>query len=154
MIQFKKMTVYEFNKFKSFSTENYAKALKRNLKITYRLALEMAVKESEESMPKGFYSEGHHFQNIIEKESGEKIGFLWYYKNAKRSSAFVYDIWLEENMRSRGLSVEIFKKLEKDLSRDKITYLRLNVFADNNQAIKSYLNNGFEVCNSIMQKIL
>lgn len=148
------MTITEFNEFRSFSVENYAKALARNLRMTYRDALEAAQKESAGDLPHGFYSEGHHFFHIQPKGSDKRIGHAWIFINTKRKSAFLYDIWIDEKERGKGYAQEAIEALSKLCEQEGARTLRLNVFADNKQARQLYEKLGFEPCNTIMQRLL
>jgi GNAT superfamily N-acetyltransferase len=154
MIELKKMALTDFEAFKTKSVENYAKALKRNLKIPYRQSLVIAQKESDDTLSYGYFTESHHFFTIYMKMTGQPIGFVWYHVDMKMKTAFLYDIWLEKKYRSKGLSVFIFDEIEDKLKKHNMKYFRLNVFADNTEAFQAYLKNGFTVSNSIMQKVL
>lgn len=148
------MTITEFNDFRSFSVANYAKALARNLRMTYREALEAAQRESREELPKGFYSEGHHFYHIYPKKDPQRIGYAWVFINTKRKSAFLYDIWVDEVHRGKGYAAQAMEAITGVCEKEGVKALRLNVFEDNKQAKQLYEKMGFEPCNTIMQRLL
>ena len=155
MVRLERMTPMEFNQFRQFSVENYAKSLTRNLKVTYRAALEMARAESEEALPHGFYSEGHYFYTIVATTSeAEKVGYVWYVINHKRHSAFLYDLYIDAEHRGKGMAKAVMQQVEQYLRKAKVKHFRLNVFADNVQARQLYDTLGFEPSNTIMQKQL
>jgi RimJ/RimL family protein N-acetyltransferase len=154
MVKLRKMALSDFEAFKEKSVENYAKALKRNLKIPYRQSLAIAQKESDETLNYGYFTEGHYFFTIFMKMTEQPIGFVWYHLDIIMKTAFLYDIWLAKQYRNKGLSTFIFDEIEADLKNNNIKYFRLNVFSDNTTAFQAYLKNGFTVSNSIMQKIL
>lgn len=154
MVQLEKMTSREFEQFRLFSIDNYAKALCRNLRVTYRAALEMARSESAEALPHGYYTEGHNFFTAQTVQDAENVGYVWYVVNEKRKSAFLYDIYIAESYRGRGLAKTIMLQVENNLRRKGVQHFRLNVFADNVQARQLYDQLGFEPSNTIMQKKL
>lgn len=154
MVNLKRMTITEFNEFRAFSVENYAKALARNLRMTFRDALEVARKESTEELPQGFYSEGHHFFHIEDPAQKARIGYAWVFINVKRKNSFLYDIWINEGQRGKGYAKEALEELSDLCKKQGVKTLRLNVFADNKQARQLYEKLGFEPCNIIMQRLL
>jgi ribosomal protein S18 acetylase RimI-like enzyme len=114
----------------------------------------MANNESEGALPHGYYSEGHYFFHIEQGVTGERIGYVWYLTNMKRKTAFLYDIFINQEARGMGIASEVISLIEEKLRELGILSLRLNVFADNLTAKRLYEKAGFEPCNTIMQKQL
>lgn len=154
MLSLSPMSQDEFEEFRKFSVENYAKAIFRNLRLTYRQSLMLANEESEEVLPFGYYSEGHYFYNLTARPDNQKIGYLWYYINHKRQSAFLYDFYILPSYRSKGYGKIALSKMEQQLAIKNINVVRLNVFADNTKARELYTNQGFSQCNEILQKFI
>lgn len=154
MVRLDPMTPAEFESFRKFSVDNYAAALCRNLKITYRAALEMARQESTETLTHGLHTSGHYFYTVRSYAEKEDVGYVWYVVNEKRKSAFLYDIYLMEQFRGRGLAKVVLAQVEAVLKRKEVQHFRLNVFADNLQARRLYEEMDFQPSSTIMQKQL
>lgn len=154
MIDLVAMTPQEFSHFRQFSVEQYASALARNLRVPSADAMAMASNESEGALPDGYYSEGHYFFHIEQAVTGERIGYVWYLANMRRKTAFLYDIFINQEARGMGIAREVIGLVEEKLRDLGVLSLRLNVFADNLTAKRLYEKAGFEPCNTIMQKQL
>lgn len=154
MVLLERMPPQDFGKFRQFSIDNYARALVRNLRIPFRMALSMAKTESEEALPHGYYSAGHQFYHIKVSDTGAEAGYIWFVVNEKGKSAFLYDLYIEESFRAKGFAKSALKEAEQLMRKQSVTYFRLNVFQDNHTARKLYEDIGFYPCNTIMQKEL
>ena len=116
--------------------------------------LQMARNESLDALPHGYYTEGHYFFTVFTDQNTDEAGYVWYVVNEKRKSAFLYDIYVAETYRGKGMATAILKEVENKLRKKAVQHFRLNVFADNVQARNLYEQLGFEPSNTIMQKQL
>ncbi|WP_391207301.1 GNAT family N-acetyltransferase [Psychrobacillus sp. L4] len=72
----------------------------------------------------------------------------------KNKSAFLYEIFLFDEFRSKGIGKEVLREIEEYLKSKEIIYFKLHVFGTNEKAIKLYKTIGFEVAGINMYKQL
>ena len=101
-------------------------------------------------MPNGFNTKNHEFYNVI--ENGKVLGYVWIKVIEENKSAFLYEIYLVEEFRSRGIGKKVMAELESLLSIREIAFFRLHVFGNNEHAINLYNNLGFHVAGINMYK--
>jgi RimJ/RimL family protein N-acetyltransferase len=78
-------------------------------------------------------------EDIVGFLSAERGGF-----NRIRHTAYIV-VGVLADYRGNGIGTELFLKLEEWANRENITRLELTVMAQNNEAIRLYKMNGFEV---------
>jgi ribosomal protein S18 acetylase RimI-like enzyme len=154
MLRLQPMPHTDFEDFRATSLENYAKALSRNLRISFRRAGQMAVEELKNILPRGYFSDDHYFYNLVADIDEREVGKLWYYINRKLKSAFLYDLMIFDEFQRQGYGKEALLEMEKELKKKGIVVIRLNVFNDNRAARKLYSEQGYDNCNQILQKFL
>ncbi len=152
-MNFIKMSDEEFKIFQKRSMESYGKDIARNREISEEEGIKLA-HEQEEDILKPKEGETHYFFTLIENE--KKCGWLWV--NSKevgaRKDFFIYDIFLEEEFRGRGLGEKAMSMLEDKVKELKGSRIGLHVFGFNERAIKLYKKMGYETTNIGMRKKL
>lgn len=101
-------------------------------------------------LPNGFNTKNHEFYNVTENE--KVIGNVWIKVVKENRSAFLYEIYLREEFRSKGIGKKVMTELESLLAVRKIAFFRLHVFGNNEHAINLYNNLGFQVAGINMYK--
>ena len=105
-------------------------------------------------LPEGQATHGHHFLNLIVEETDEAAGSAWLFFDSELSSAFIYELFLEEERRGRGLGRASLEALERVALDKGATTLGLNVFASNAHARALYESYGFSAVSTDMIKQL
>jgi putative NIF3 family GTP cyclohydrolase 1 type 2/ribosomal protein S18 acetylase RimI-like enzyme len=89
---------------------------------------------------------GQYLKSIT-AASGESVGVLWFAMDPDTAPGrvFIYDIFIDEAHRGRGLGSAAMQLLEEDASRLGAEEVALHVFSDNTGAIRLYERRGYEV---------
>ena len=61
----------------------------------------------------GLETPGHHFFSIVEEQSGQEVGCIWYglLEEAGQTIAFVYDFLIYEEHRRKGYGLQALQAL-------------------------------------------
>lgn len=141
----------EYDTYVKDKTERYALTLEENtFEIINETAFVRAKKAITGYLPNGFNTKSHEFYNIIENE--KVVGYVWVKVVEEKKSAFLYEIYLKEEFRSKGIGKKVMIELESHLANRKIAFFRLHVFGNNEHAISLYNNLGFHVAGINMYK--
>lgn len=145
-----KMNELEFYKYIEEKEKRYAETLAQHTFEVTEPADVLARKQLQGYLPRGFQTELHEFYNII--EDGHICGYVWLKVDDTKKSAFLYEIYLFDECRSKGIGKKVMKEIEGYLKVKKILYFKLHVFGTNYKAIKLYETLGFEVAGINMYK--
>ena len=98
-------------------------------------------------LPHGFSTEGHHFLEIVDDVTEEKVGILWFVEveNEEGKVVFLYDLVIEKQFRQHGYGRQALYSLEKWGSTHGFGAIYLHVFAFNQVAKSLYDDLGYEV---------
>lgn len=145
------MSENEYDTYIKDKTERYALTLEENtFEIINETSFVRAEKAIKGYLPNEFNTEHHEFYNIIENE--KVVGYVWLKTVEENKSAFLYEIYLKEEFRSKGIGKKVMTELEYLLAIRKIAFFRLHVFGNNEHAINLYHNLGFRVAGINMYK--
>jgi ribosomal protein S18 acetylase RimI-like enzyme len=106
-----------------------------------------ATKELDQDLlPDGIRTTGHRILVAEDVDSGERIGHVWLGPRPQEPDpevAWLYDIYVEEPMRGRGLGRELLRLLETEARTADVSRIELNVFGDNEHARHLYETAGY-----------
>jgi GNAT superfamily N-acetyltransferase len=105
-------------------------------------------------LPDGQATCGHSFLNLIVADTDEAVGSAWLFVDSELSSAFIYELFLDEEQRGRGLGRASLEALETLALDQGAATLGLNVFASNTHARALYESYGFSAVSTDMIKRL
>ncbi|MGN7760775.1 GNAT family N-acetyltransferase [Paenibacillus sp. 22594] len=150
------MSENEFEKFKEWSVNDYAKDLIKSKMCSDKDAYKCAEKEFNELLPMGLLTKNNYIYVII-NHSLEEIGFIWYEK--ENTSGFICDFLVMQNYRNKGYGFETMKLIEQDAKDKGIRKLSLSVFNFNEPAYNLYKKLKYKEVenndgNAIMEKYL
>ena len=119
-------------------------------------ALERAEKEFLELLPQGAATPGQHLFSIVDANSGDRVGVIWFaeMQRGPRREAFIYDLVVHEPFRRRGYARAAMIALEDVVRRLGIARIGLHVFGFNRGAWALYEQLGYEVTNVNMAKTI
>ena len=115
-------------------------------------ALELAGKEFEGLLPHGPETEHHHL--LVAESQGERVGILWLRVPSSGDAAFVFDIEVDAQLRSRGHGRAIMLAAESFARNLGAKEIRLHVFGSNTVARTLYESLGYEATSVQMAKSL
>ena len=148
------MTKAEFDEWKAYSTDEYAKDKMNALGIP----IEEATKLSEDSfaglLPDGIQTTDNHFFMITRNEA--VLGWLWFVVKTEWgvTSAFVYDVEIKSEHRRQGVAATAMFLLESEARKHGATKIALHVFGQNTGARDLYSKAGYQITDYSMAKEL
>ncbi|KAB2488374.1 GNAT family N-acetyltransferase [Priestia endophytica] len=130
----------------------YAKSIAENTKIGEQQALETAEQKLKSLLPEGNNTPGHLLFNVIQDNTF--IGYIWIKISDETKQAFLYEIYIEEQFRSKGNGTLAIQLVEELLIEQGIKSFNLHVFGHHTGAFKLYERIGFNIVGINMQKKL
>jgi ribosomal protein S18 acetylase RimI-like enzyme len=117
-------------------------------------AVARADEQQHQAFPDGRPAPGHHVRAVIENE--RTIGYVWYGPEAEAGDDrwWLWDIWVNESDRGRGVGREVLALVEDEVRRLHGTSLGLSVFGSNDTARRLYERSGYEVVSTRMRKVV
>ena len=105
-------------------------------------------------LPRGQETPGHHFLSIVEEQSGQEVGCIWYglLEEAGQTIAFVYDFLIYEEHRRKGYGLQALQALDEEVRRSGLKRIALHVFGHNQSAQALYEKAGYTVVDFIMAR--
>jgi ribosomal protein S18 acetylase RimI-like enzyme len=73
------------------------------------------------------------------------VGFVWFQIIPKENSAFGWDIYLEQEFRSKGIGRHVMQKCGEELLQRGISFAKICVFEHNEIARRLYESLGFTI---------
>jgi ribosomal protein S18 acetylase RimI-like enzyme len=156
MLRLRPMTEADFTAWRSGAVEAYAQERARNLDSPLEAERAVAERQIAELLKDGVRTEGHHLWQVVldTGAAAEVVGLLWVAIDAARRRAFIYSIEIAPAHRGRGYGRQTLELLEAELRPRGVERIGLNVFAENQVAMRLYLRQGYRVTNSSMVKRL
>jgi ribosomal protein S18 acetylase RimI-like enzyme len=107
-------------------------------------------------LPAGIATPDNYLFEVLEKEAGPLVGFVWYAMDRKHGScqAFIYDLEILAAHRRKGHARRALLALEQHAAALGATAVGLNVFATNRIAQELYHKLGYATTNVNMSKSL
>ena len=94
---------------------------------------------------------------VIEDDVGSAVGYVWIARQRDQVGnpvAYVYDIWIHERSRGRGLGRSAMVALEEEVRSQGLDRIHLNVFGYNTPARRLYESLGYTEYSLLMGKTL
>lgn len=156
MIELISMTELEYQMYAKKSIQEYAEEHVRGGRWSKEEALQKATEEVQAILPQGLRTPGNYLSMIVEKQSGVRVGVLWFaiQERAGQQQAFVYDVVIFEEFRRHGYATQAFQVLEKWIRELGATSIALHVFGHNFEAREMYEKLGYVATNIQMVKKL
>ncbi|MDQ3928629.1 MAG: GNAT family N-acetyltransferase [Chloroflexota bacterium] len=100
-----------------------------------------------EGLPQGRNTTNQHILSVVDSETGDKVGVLWYsvVSSSTTPLAFIADFIIFDQYRGRGYSKQALRALEDLVRSEGIGRIALHVFAHNKVAKALYDREGYEV---------
>ena len=119
-------------------------------------AIERARKDTERFLQEGISTPNHSINHIVDINSDEKVGSLWWCKTERfgRKIAYIFDVYIEEQHRRKGYATSTLKHLEWVAIQENMDACSLHVFAFNKGAHKLYEKLGYEPTSITMTREL
>jgi ribosomal protein S18 acetylase RimI-like enzyme len=136
--------------------DEYVEELVEDASLSREEAEEKADTDHAALFPGGNPQQDHHMY-VVERETGEPVGHLFWAKRqspGSASRAFLYQIYIAEPFRGRGLGRQAMELLEAEVRTEGLPGIDLNVWGGNDLARSLYRKLGFEERAVFMSKEL
>lgn len=146
MIKLRTITDAEYAEYLDWAITEHAKEKTRVGDWKADTALELSRHAYEAMLPQGPATVNHSILAITELNSSHFLGVIWYQLKitSDAPSAYIFDVYVTEESRSKGIGSQAMIELERSLSAQKIREVRLNVFCHNASALHMYTKLGYE----------
>ena len=148
------MTADEFDTWASDAIETYATDLSVATATSRDLALAQAKEQFPHLLPNGVDT-ADTWVMVIEDTTGNRVGTIWIGPHpTNESSAFVWDIKIDEPRQGQGLGRAAMLAAEELAANNGRSEIGLNVFGFNERAQDLYTSLGYRVVSTTMVKDL
>lgn len=112
-VRLRKMSLREFESFREYSTNDYAKDLMKGQNISSESALKQANKEFLDMLPEGINTKDHSLMMIEDENSHKPVGIIWYlYENTEGTKqVFLNDLLVYEEERRKGYAMAALSQM-------------------------------------------
>lgn len=155
-IVFRQMTADEFGRYLEKAIPEYADMHLRAGNVVPENSLKRAQEDYASLLPQGLATPGHHLFAVTAADGGASLGMCWFEikQRAGRTKAFIYDFYLEEAQRGKGLGRQFMDELEQRAAALGAVSIGLHVFGDNLSARALYEKCGYRYADMQMTKDL
>lgn len=110
----RKMTEDEFESFRRLSIDDQAKDLMQETGLSLEEAFREAGEEFAGMLPDGMKTADNHLMSVVEKDSGEVVGFIWtlHEETEGRKQSFLCDFAITESKRRKGYGMKALLLME------------------------------------------
>jgi GNAT superfamily N-acetyltransferase len=153
-VSLRPMTQDEYVAWRERSEREYAADIATSRDLDPESAAAASAGEFAQLLPDGLASPDMHL--FTAEVDGDQVGIGWFElrQRASGTSAWIFDIRLDEDRRGQGLGRALLDALH-DAARDLgATSMTLNVFGDNPTAIRLYETSGYTVTAQQMRREL
>lgn len=154
MITLLRVNEAEFKRYLDFMIPDYAQDITKNFDLTMEQALEESEMMMKDMFKDGLSTEGQFLYNIVDANSNEKVGILWYSIISEINQAYIYHIFIDESKRGKGFGSKTLEKLQEILRDSNVKSIGLSVFGSNDGAYRLYKKLGYSNTRISMEKIL
>ncbi|WP_431824037.1 GNAT family N-acetyltransferase [Burkholderia sp. F1] len=145
MLQMRPMTAGEFRAYRARAIEGYARDL---VSSGQNAADEAAVRARtcfDTLLPDGLLTTGQTIVSLVDDDSGDTIGDLWFaiVTEGPNRTLFIYDLEIAPSRRRQGWATRVLDALEADARRHGVAEIGLSVFNHNTAARALYRACGF-----------
>jgi ribosomal protein S18 acetylase RimI-like enzyme len=148
------MSEAAFEAYVAQAAEEYAAEHVRGGRWTDEEAPAAARAEYDRLLPQGTATADHYLRHVVDDESGETVGLIWYWHERARDRLFLYDISIAEAQRRKGYAAQALAQLEEEARKLGAEEIGLHVFGHNTAAWALYAKMGYEETNVMMRKRL
>lgn len=152
IIELREMTTQEFEIYLRDTLQRYSEVLSENVHEAGGNPSEQAKKQLSNLLPQGLTTPHHRLFTV--QVDAVLAGYVWVKIEEEKKSAFLYEIYLAEEYRGKGVGTEVMQLIENLLRQKDIMYFKLHVFGSNTGARKLYEELGFQIAGVNMLKSL
>jgi ribosomal protein S18 acetylase RimI-like enzyme len=153
-LEIRPMTSAEFDAYRERAIRAYAAEHVRAGNWSPGEAEELAAKETDDLLPGGVDTPGMLVLAAETLEDG-LIGIVWVeLEHRETTGAWIYDIEIVSEQRGRGYGRALLRAAEREVAKQGVKSIALNVFGGNAVARHLYESSGYEITSLHMRKRL
>jgi ribosomal protein S18 acetylase RimI-like enzyme len=140
-VRLRAMRADEWDAWYAWALPEYADDLVRNESLAPEDALAQVAQETDALLPDGLATPRHHLLVAEDAGDGRRVGHLWFgprVRDPDPGVAWLYDIFVEETDRGRGVGRAMMLLFEQEAHAGGFHRIELNVFGDNAHAQRLY----------------
>lgn len=106
-VRLRNMSLREFEIYREYSTNSYAKDLMKDQNISLESALKQAITEFSEMLPQGIKTKDNSFMMIEDENSQKTVDIMWYLYEITEGTkqVFLNDLLIFEEERRKGYAM-------------------------------------------------
>ncbi|RKI39415.1 GNAT family N-acetyltransferase [bacterium D16-51] len=144
-VRLRKMSLQEFEAFREYSTNDYAKDLMKAQNTTQENALKQAVTEFSDILPEGIKTKDHSLMMIEEEDSRKSVGIIWYLYEITEGTkqVFLNDLLIYEEERRKGYAMAALSEMAHNAAKDGCRQSIIYVWKHNPPGVNLYTKCGY-----------
>ncbi|MFC1235009.1 GNAT family N-acetyltransferase [Vibrio sp. F74] len=154
MVVLREMRQEEYPVYCEYFIDDYSQEIALNYGHSMDVSIELAKKDLNKNFPTGLDNNNQSLLCIDADINGTPclVGYLWHSINTADGSTFIYDFFIADEYRGKGLGKQAMSALERQLHSVGIKQIKLRVAYQNKRALKLYQDVGFVITGINMSK--
>ncbi len=144
-VRLRKMTASEFELFKQYSIEDYAKDLMNGSGLSLPEAMSQSEKEFMDMLDNGAETADNDLMVIEDRDTNKCVGLIWYLYEVTNGikHTFLSDLIVKKEERRKGYATAALYEMEKEAGKRDCAECRLYVWKHNPKGINLYTKMGY-----------
>lgn len=144
-VRLRKMDLREFEAFREYSTNDYAKDLMKNQNISLEDALKQAMTEFLDMLPEGIETKDNSLMMIEDENSKKAVGIIWYLYEFTEGikQVFLNDLLIYEEERRKGYAMSALSEMVHNAAKAGCKESIIYVWKHNPSGISLYTKCGY-----------
>ncbi|SON52024.1 Acetyltransferase [Vibrio tapetis subsp. tapetis] len=156
LVHLRAMRQEEYPDYCQYFIADYSQEIATNYGHSMEMAIELAKADLLRCFPNGLETAEHDLLciEINSNDVAVPVGYLWHSINQHDHSTFIYDFFISEEYRGKGIGKSAIEALERQLLPLGIKQIKLRVAYHNSRALKLYQEVGFAITGYNMAKTI
>jgi GNAT superfamily N-acetyltransferase len=129
MVHLEAMGEEHYQAWRKKSVSEYAHEMTKAGNVSAENALDIAEQEYQKRLPHGLSTKEQYLYNIMDSDTGQCVGTLWFETRNNHQEVFVLDIRINEEYRGKGYGKQTMNVLEGLVKEMGIPKISLHVFS-------------------------
>ncbi len=144
-VRLRNMSLREFETFREYSTNSYAKDLIKNQNISLESALKQAIVEFSDMLPEGIQTKDHSLMMIEDEKIQKPVGIIWYMYEITEGTkqVFLNDLLIYEEERRKGYATAALSEMVHNATEAGCRQSIIYVWQHNPSGVNLYTKCGY-----------
>ncbi len=146
-VRLRNMSLREFESFREYSTNDYAKDLMKEQNISSESALKQAITEFSDMLLEGIKTKDHSLMMIEDENRKKTVGIIWYLYEITEGTkqVFLNDLLIYEEERRKGYAMAALSEMVHNAAKAGCRQSIIYVWKHNPPGINLYTKCGYVV---------